>query len=201
MEVKRYIPGLLLILALLGLGLFWYFSSLSLAEVVTVSPASGEEDVALSPQGKVVFDRRVRRAEDLALVVSPAAEAALRWGEGGKSLGFSFAEELEAETTYQISLSGPGMVPFSWSFETEGLVWDGVGSSAAAAAWGEYESKNPLVSYMPVVTEAFKISRLGEGVFRVTLYAADKDSARRAVVDWFGEHGVNPDTLEIEWVE
>ena len=201
MEVSKYLPGLILILALLGLGFFWYFSSFSLAEIVTFSPASGEEDVSLSPAGKVVFDRRVRRTEDLSLVVIPAAEATLRWEEGKKSLDFSFKDELAAETTYRVSLNGPGIAPFSWSFETERLVWDGIGSGAAAAAWEEYESRNPLVSYMPVVTEAFKISLLGEGKFRVILYAADKEAARRAAVDWFGEHGVNPGTLEIEWVE
>jgi len=201
MKVKRYFPGLLLVLAFLGLGLFWYFSSFSLAEVVTVSPASGEEGVTLSPQGRIVFSRRVQRAGDLALVASPAAEAILRWGEGKKSLDFSFKDELAAETTYRLSLSGSGVEPFSWSFETEDLVWDGVGSAAAAAAWEDYAQRNPLVGYMPVVTEAFKISRLGEGKFKVILYAADKELARLAAVNWFGEHGVDPGTLEIEWVE
>ena len=78
------------------------------------------------------------------------------WGKMRKSFGFVFKEALKPETAYKVTLSGRGIVPFSWGFETKSVMGDGVGSSAAADAWKAYEERNPLVGYMPVVTSDFK---------------------------------------------
>jgi len=208
-KLKQYIPAMSIVLALAVLAILWRVFNPPKARVVSVLPAPNAEDVELDISGRVVFDREI--GEDWAeITVSPEVPVLARLPLEKRSLVFTFQKELEPETVYTVSIAGRRVVPFSWRFRTRkkasevrvpGDDFPVVPPEEVAEAQEEYARENPLLQYTPYLTEDFKITRIARRRAKVDLYAEDKEAVRQEVLDWFRKRNIDPETLDIQWVE
>ncbi|MEA2020218.1 MAG: Ig-like domain-containing protein [Patescibacteria group bacterium] len=196
--------GLIAILALL-LFVLRQATEIPPADIVSVSPVPGAEDVPLEVTARVVFDREVT-SEEVVVSVDPFVPFELESPLERKSIIINFQEELNPETTYIVTVSGPNIYKYSWQFKTKEATIpesevEGRGDPEFSEAEQRYYEENPLLRITPVLTQDYKIVRTGKKAARIYLYAEDKEFARQKVLQWFAEHNINSEDITIEWIE
>ena len=172
---------------------------------MSVSPKPGAKDVSLDVVGRVAFDKAIREGW-VALEISPRVPFTTKLSLERTSLIFTFQKNLEAGKEYTMRASGPYVKPITWSFETkapegEGDLQAGIGSEDFKDTEQEFYEKNPLIQYVPVITDEFKIVRPEPQVAKIYLYLDDKEAAKDAALNWFKENNINVNEIEIRWME
>ncbi len=198
------VMGLIAILALL-LFVLRQVTELPPADIVSVSPVPGAEEVPLELTARVVFDREVTR-EEVAVSVEPFVSFELESPLERKSIIIKFQEDLNPDTTYVVTVTGSRIYRYSWQFKTKEVEIpqsevEGRGDPEFSEAEQRYYEENPLLRITPVLTQDYKIVRTGKKEAKIYLYAEDKDYAREQVFQWFAENKVDPEDINIEWVE
>lgn len=181
------------------------FLSVPPADVISVSPKPGAEDVSLDLTARVAFDRQITESE-VNVSVEPRIPFALKTSLEKESLIITFQESLEPGTTYTMTISGPNVYSYLWQFETEPeeVITPGAesrGDPNFSEAERLYYEKNPLLRITPVLAEKFKVVRTGQKQAKVYLYGEDKESARKSALNWFKENEINVDEIDITWIE
>jgi hypothetical protein len=64
-----------------------------------------------------------------------------------------------------------------------------------------YQKKTPLLYLMPVVENDFKIEYAGNMQYKITLLGEDKSLSKQHAIDFWTSHKVDPETIDILWVE
>ena len=204
MKLKQYLPAVIVILALASVAALWWGFNPPRAKVVSVVPAPAAEGVELDVIGRIVFDREIK-ADWVELAVSPEVVFTTTLPFERRSLVFTFQEELEPEAVYTVQVSGKRVAPFSWSFKTKsaepGIESGGQGDPDFWKYEKQAYEEDPLLFIAPHLTFDWKVTRLEKGKAKVDLYAEDKETARQEVLEWLREKGVDPKTLDIQWVE
>lgn len=202
MIIKNYLPAIIIIIAFGLIYLLWRVMNPPIAKVVDVSPTPNQVDVEWEFKGHVTFDRPATR-DRLQIKLSPEVPVIVTEGADQKTFTIKPAKALKPDTTYQLIIGGRRITPLTIAFQTKvETIEAGVGDPGIAESDRQYSLDHPLVEYMPVLTKDFKITeKFGGKNYRVTLYGADKEKARAAALKWFSDHGVDPETLTIEWIE
>lgn len=205
---KKHLLGFLSV----GFVIFAIFFLISkkppLAKVISVKPLPEAVNVALLPQGEVVFSRKID-PEDLSIKITPQVELSLTWEVLGKKVLFTPKEMLVPQTYYYFLVEGKGIEEFSWRFKTgkeeevkKIIEEGGRGDPSFAEFFEEYERRNPLAQYMPAWGKNFKIVQVAENHFEVTLFGKtteENEEAKRQALDWFRRHGVATSSLKIDF--
>ena len=203
-DIRQYLPAIIVILALAGLGGLWRVFNPPKARVVSAIPAPGSEEVKLDVIGRIVFDREIE-ASWAEITILPEVPMMVRLPLEKRSLVFTFQEELEPEVVYTVSVAGKRVVPFSWSFKTKSDEPEIEAGGRGDPDFWKYEKRayeeDPLLFIAPHLTFDWKVTRVEKGKAKVDLYAEDKEATRQAVLEWLRGKGVDPGTLDIQWVE
>ncbi len=203
---KKSLPLIFLVVLFVVFLIVWRIYHGEPASVVKVTPVPGSEEVPLDVEGRVFFNRELSDGDisKINIEVIPAIPVSFSKSLEENSITFNFQEDLEPNTRYTLVVSGETVEEYRWRFRTEVSEAEGSGAKGSpqfSEAEQEYYQQNPLIQITPYVTDAFKVTRIGKKSARVYFYEGQELDAKDRVLQWFRSEGVDPEDIEIEWVE